>query len=348
MKQGHFLFTMVLVALITVPYKSVNAQQTDKKEGKKSEIERFFSKGKVSGKIFANFHSGISESVKKESAFEVKRAYFGYKHKVNEHFSGEIKLDIGSPNDASEYALLKRFAFFKNAYVRYENKNLAINFGLINLYAFKEHEKFNGHRYISKAFLDKYKFASSADLGVSVEYKLAKNLKADFSFTNGEGYKGIQSDNTYLGGLGLTYKPFKGFTTRVYVNATVKDEWQKTYSIFAGYAKKKKYSIGAEFNYQANNKFVNNNNLYGYSIYGKWYFIKHFNVFARYDQLKSNVRNGDKNPWNLAKDGSALIAGIEYSPIKNVKIALNYQDWYPFAKDTDNESFIYCNVLFAF
>jgi hypothetical protein len=56
----------------------------------------------------------------------------------------------------------------------------------------------------------------------------------------------------------------------------------------------------------------------------------------------------EENPWNLAKDGSAIIAGIEYSPIKYLKLALNYQDWVPWAENIKNVQFIFLNLEISF
>jgi hypothetical protein len=70
--------------------------------------------GKVTGRIFANFYTGIGKG-DKTSAFEVRRAYLGYKTQISRDFTAEAKLDIGSPNDLSEYSRIRRYAYFKIA-----------------------------------------------------------------------------------------------------------------------------------------------------------------------------------------------------------------------------------------
>ena len=86
-------------------------------------------KGKVSAKIFANYHHGILSS-DTSSALEIRRAYLGYKYTLSEKFYAEVKLDIGSPNDISDYDRFKRYAYFKNAYLGYKYKKLSMQFGL--------------------------------------------------------------------------------------------------------------------------------------------------------------------------------------------------------------------------
>lgn len=112
--------------------------------------ETFKPSGKVYGKVFSNFHYQLFSDEQK-SAFAVDRAYFGYEYFLSEEFTVNLKLDIGSPNQNSQYDILKRYAYFKNAALIYTKKNLQISFGLIDLYQFKVQEKFWGHRYIYKS-----------------------------------------------------------------------------------------------------------------------------------------------------------------------------------------------------
>ena len=60
--------------------------------------------------------------------------------------------------------------------------------------------------------------------------------------------------------------------------------------------------------------------------------------------LKSNVPEGGIVPWHLAEDGSALITGIQFIPVKGIKMALNYQDWVPSAVNMPNRSYIYLDL----
>jgi hypothetical protein len=53
---------------------------------------------------------------------------------------------------------------------------------------------------------------------------------------------------------------------------------------------------------------------------------------------------GETNPWNLAKDGTALVGGVQFSPIKNIKMALNYHDWYSRAGNIEGRGFIYFDL----
>ena len=310
------------------------------------EETKFNPSGKVYGKIFSNFHYQISEE--NESAFAVERAYFGYEHILSENFTVNLKLDIGSPNQESSYDILKRYAYFKNAALIYNKDKLTLSFGLIDLYHYKIQEKFWGHRYIYKSFMDEHKFGASADLGASASYKFNDFILADLTVMNGEGYNQLQTDNTYKTGFGITVLPLEGLTTRFYVDYTEQDEIQTTWSGFIGYNFKKIAKLGVEYNYQVNNKYVIDHDLQGFSSYASYNLFEKWELFVRYDKLWSNTIEGEPYEWNINKDGSAIIAGIQFSPIKNIRIAANYQDWYPYAQNLDNESYFYLNLEYKF
>nr|NQU89056.1 hypothetical protein [Bacteroidota bacterium] len=83
-------------------------------------FENPFANGKPIGLVFADFYTGINQG-SNPTAFEVRRAYLGYDFNMSKNFSAKILVDIGSPDDVSQYSLLRRFAYFKNAYLQYES-----------------------------------------------------------------------------------------------------------------------------------------------------------------------------------------------------------------------------------
>ncbi|MCD4681551.1 MAG: hypothetical protein K8S00_14310, partial [Bacteroidales bacterium] len=141
--------------------------------------------GKIYAKLFTNFHTAISKA-NGQVAFEMRRAYFGYKYYLSREFSAEVKIDIGSAQDELMELGLGRHAYFKNAYIRYKKNALQINFGLIDMQAFLIQEKVWGHRYIMKSFQDQYRFGPKADLGVNVIYTINKIISFDITASNGE------------------------------------------------------------------------------------------------------------------------------------------------------------------
>jgi len=311
------------------------------------ETNEFIPSGFFYGTVFSNFHNQLNAN-RNESAFEVQRAYLGYTYYLSENYLINIKLDIGSPEHISSYDILKRYAYFKNAELIYNYNKFTIHAGLIDIYHFKIQEKFWGHRYIYKSFQDRHKFGNSADLGVSASYKFNDFFAADITVMNGEGYNQLQTDNSYKSALGFTVKPLTNLTIRLYADYIEHEEIQSTWSSFIGYQIKDMAKIGAEYNYQFNSGFRKDRNQNGFSGYASLNISKKFELFGRFDKLWSNTLSGEPYNWNISRDGSAVIAGIQYIPIKNIKIAANYQDWYPYAKNLENESYFYLNLEYKF
>ena len=110
----------------------------------------------------------------------------------------------------------------------------------------------------------------------------------------------------------------------------------------------KRFRVGAEYNHQYNYDFNKGHMRYGYSIYSTINVADKWEIFGRYDQMYSNVLEGEVNPWNLGKDGSAIIGGVQYAPIPWVNMSLNYQDWVEYAQNGSSEPYIYLNLEIAF
>jgi hypothetical protein len=298
--------------------------------------------GTVSAKIYSHFNYSL-DADNPATAFEIKRAYFGYKRDLDDFFSAEVKLDIGSINDDSEFALIRRYTYFKNAYLSYSKGNVKTWFGLFDMLQFKVQEKFWGYRYIYRSYMDEYRFGSSADLGAGIQYTPSKFITADLIFSNGEGYKDLQFDKIYRVGAGITIYPMKGLTLRGYYTIHTSDSHQMIFSGFAGY-QIKKFRIGGEYNHQLNYKFNEGYSRFGYSFYSTYTFSPKWEVFARYDQLYSNILPGEEIPWNLGEDGSAIISGVQFTPIPFIHMALNYQDWVEYARNGGSEPYLYLNI----
>jgi len=302
--------------------------------------------GIVSAKIYTHFNYSL-DSDNQGTTFEVKRAYFGYKRELDSHFSAEVKLDIGSVDDESEFSLIRRYTYFKNAYLSYKTGNIRTWFGLMDMLQFKVQEKFWGYRYMYRSYLDEYRFGSSADLGAGIQYSPSKYFTADLVLSNGEGYKSLQFDNIYRIGAGITLNPSPGLTLRTYYTLHTGKVHQMIFSGFIGY-RFKRLRIAGEYNLQLNYKFNERYNRYGYSLYSTYKFSDKWELFARYDQLYSNVLPEEELPWNLSSDGSAIISGIQYTPMKYVHLSLNYQDWVEYAQNGGSEPYLYLNIEIVF
>jgi hypothetical protein len=303
-------------------------------------------KGIVSGKIYSNFNYTINVP-EKNTEFALTRAYFGYERQLSAHFYANVKLDVGSPDDISEFSRINRYAYFKNAGIRFSKDNFTAWAGLFDMVQFKLQENFWGYRYLYRSFMDEYRFGPSSALGAGVQYRFNQFLEVDLVVSNGEGYSSPQRDDNYKAGWGLTFTPTEQVTLRSYYSIFMTNTPQMTFSGFAGYDIGN-FRLGTEYNHQLNYQFNYNYNRYGYSLYSTYLFSDKWEVFIRYDQLYSNIIRESSVPWNLANDGSAIIGGIQFSPIENIHLTADYQDWVEFAGNGEKIQVLFIHLEATF
>lgn len=307
-----------------------------------SSTDQFKPHGKPLALIFSNFHTTFKDN-ENFSQFQIRRAYLGYEYNFSENWYGKLVLDVGNPGVGK----LQATAFLKNAYFKYKKDKFSASFGMISTTQFKVSEKIWGNRYILKSFQDAYGFNASADLGVKAAYKFASFISADFTITNGEGYKRIERDSVLRYAIGTTIKPIKNVTARVYADVMGEGTKQESLAAFLAY-NSHKFMVAGEYNYQKNFRKMNGVDLYGTSLFSSFKPGKKLKLFARYDILKSSTVEGETEPWHLDVNGQYIIAGLEYSPMKGVKLAPNFRNWSPDDKTKSNriDLFLNCEVKF--
>ena len=310
--------------------------------------EDFKPSGNVQFKVFWNYHYDFSQNATKKSAFEINRSYFGYAYDFSKNISAKIIFDAGSDAGFSEYSIL-----LKTAQLDWKvAEGVKLSMGLIGMKQFNDQEDFWNYRYVFKSFQDEHSYGPSADLGVNAEFTITKTLKANFVVSNGEGYKKLQDEdgNQKIGGS-LIFEPIKGLTTKIYMDSqpTTDSDAITTMALFAGY-KASDWRLGAEYNKLNNGKKYSSaavdHELDGLSFYATYVLNKKFEIYGRYDQLSSNTLTGGLNNWNIANDGSQVIAGIQYAPVKGLKFSLNYQDFSFDNTVLDNKSLVFLNAEF--
>lgn len=169
---------------------------------------------------------------------------------------------------------------------------------------------------------------------------------------NGEGYKKLQDENGNQKFAGnIIFEPIKGLITKIYMDsqATTDSKAVTALGLFAGY-KTADWRLGAEYNKLNDGKKYSSpavdHNLDGLSFYATYVINKKVEIFGRYDQLSSNTLIGDLTAWNIDKDGSQIITGIQYAPVKGLKFSLNYQDFNFDNSALNNKSMVFLNAEF--
>ncbi len=297
--------------------------------------------GKPSVKVFSNFNYDMSaeneENAFKE--FEIKRAYLGYSHSIDEDFSTKIIFDVGSNSAGSAYT-----AFLKIASLKWKaSDRLSMNIGMVGTKNFKFMEKSWGRRYIDKSAQDKYKWASAADAGVTADYKLSDNISLDAQILNGEGYKKTQSaDGLFRGGFGLTYTVNENLKLRLHQDISPRstyDEMSESQSITTAAVaySREDLTVGGEIDMMKNIGNVKDIEQEMMSVYGAYKVSNDYTIFARYDDASETEQ-----------EGSYTIYGIERNMAKGVTVSLNVQSWTNSDEDSEEQNTLYLNLEYKF
>jgi hypothetical protein len=298
--------------------------------------------GTPSIKVFSNFNYDISDEENENAfkEFELKRAYIGYSYNIDEKFSTKITFDVGSNSSGSAYT-----AFLKIASLKWNpSEKFTLFTGMIGTKNFKFMEKNWGRRYVEKSAQDKYKWANSADLGVTADYKISDNLAIDAQILNGEGYKKVQDDSgLFRGGLGITYKISSKLIVRLHQDITPRSTYNDTtdskYISSASLAYSgTNFSLGYEASLMQNaDNIIADEEKSLTSIYGAYKLNEDYTLFARYDDATQT-----------STGGSYTIYGIERQMTKGVKVALNMQSWTDAANGSEAENTLYLNLEYKF
>lgn len=315
--------------------------------------EDFKPSGKVLARGFFDYSAGLGQA-NKTSGFDIKRALLGYEYQITPTIKAQLSIDGASGKTSSG----KYEVALRNAFISWTDYGFEIMVGQIGLLQFNTQEKYWNHRHVMKSFQDEYKMSPSVDLGVSARYKFNSFLSADFTIVNGEGYKNVSKNNSNKYALGISVRPFENFEFRAFGSiysdsedvregapegsVDLKYKSQNTLSLFTGY-QTKRFSAGAEYNYMFNKGFVSGKDYYGYSAYSSLQLAPKWRAFARYDWVGSKTPSNFSEAWSDI-DGNLMMGGVEFSPVKQLKIAPNLRHMNP--TNRKSETYIFVNLEF--
>jgi len=315
-------------------------------------------KGSAIIKVYSDLFYDFTDGATKTSGFDLTRAYLGYKEDFNDQLSGDVKFDVGRENFVTSVAGsatavttktdARYNAFLKTAGLKWKNivPMTTVEMGLVGTNMFDAIESFWQNRFVFPTFMDQNGFGSSADLGAKVAVKPIDILTLKAELLNGEGYKAAQDINgDYKGTFSAELKLPVGVQAVAYLDEMPVHgvETQMTYSGFLAYEMKDMFRIGAEYDYQVAAAGVKDHDWSGFSGNAAYTITKGVYLFARFDDLMS------KSDWDKAsKDGTRIIAGLDFDPVKNVKIAADFQGFQPAADGANYQPMGLINIQYAY
>ena len=147
--------------------------------------------GQFSGVTDFDYTYDLTEDAVNNAGFSLKRVYFTYEQALSEDISYKFQTDIN-------YKTSPFNIYLKNAKIDWKLPGASfgkLTLGMQGMNIFNVTEKTWGFRFLQKSAMDKYKFSSSADIGLGYSGKLAgDNLNYSIMYTNGTGYKASEDD----------------------------------------------------------------------------------------------------------------------------------------------------------
>ena len=305
------------------------------------------SEGKISGVTYFDYTNS-----KEKSAFVLKRQYFSYGIDISDEVKFRVVFDVGRTDvgtvlrkDGGEKSEDTRLvAFLKKAQIDHRTSYGKISMGLIGMNTYNIQEKNWGYRFIEKSAIDKYKFSSTADLGIGFSRVLVNQLKMSLQVVNGEGYKNPQSDKYHKIAFNSTYGEHNlvknsGFNAGVvYTTEQTDDKPNSMASLFGGFA-----GMGLRLGGQFNMLKKGGIESQVISVSSNYSMTDKLDAFVRYDMFDPNTDEIDG--W---KDNSTyLIAGIQLSCGNGLLVAPNIR-MESYEDDLDSATEYKINFQFKF
>ncbi|HOS72297.1 MAG TPA: hypothetical protein PLZ75_07605 [Bacteroidales bacterium] len=278
--------------------------------------------GRPEARIFTSFSSTFEDG-ENHNKFDIARAYLGYSYNFSQKFSGRIVYDVADPSAGN----LKFTGMLKFAYLRYQTDRWTITGGMIPLPEYDQGDRKWGFRYVYKTLHDEYGFGTSADLGLSIGYKISPLLSADLTIMNGEGFKLTETDSILKGAAGITLTPAEKFSLRAYYDVMAGNKGNQHTAEFIAAYESKELSLSGAYNFRKNNNLREGHNYHGLSVNGAVSLSDRIRLFGRFDHVASVTALGGLDSWNLKKAGQLVIAGMEIGLAPGVSIAPNFQGW---------------------
>lgn len=294
------------------------------------------SKLKIGAKFFLNatdYHvedEAKAPTTTRTRGTSVDRAYFEARYYFDDKWMMRFTSDVNV-----EAATKGSNVFLKYAYVegKLAGKAAVIRLGLSHTPWIDYEQGLWKHRYVSKVATDHYKYDTSSDLGIGLKGKLMGNTVAYWvTATNGNGYGSTTNNKTASTGLDynarLGFYPVKGLTLDAQYKyglngtrtSTSPGELSTLMQFMASYGGSN-YRAGANYIHN-HKKNVNTTTKTKDRVIALWAWAKlggGVGAFARYERVK------DLHTAKVAMlDKTHYVAGVEYSPRKNVTFSLAF------------------------
>ncbi|MDF1544973.1 MAG: hypothetical protein P1R58_07720 [bacterium] len=333
----------------------------------------------VHGRLYADWMMKTTELVDNDFAdtidgfneFQISRAYVTVKSKLSDRTSVRITSDIKAKDGLYNIMLKYGYIDWKPAF---GGERLMVRFGLQPTQYIDAMNKVWGRRYLAKTVSDANSYLTSSDLGASAFFSLGTDKKlgvVSVTLFNGTKYSDTREmnknkdiniygainplkNNENLKKSVLMAQAYLGTQNKDISAATVDaaDYKKELISVGGALVYKSLLDIGFDVNMLTLGEGPNNpdNKESGISFFGTLYLadlapesqaFRTLGLFGRLDMV-----DPDTDTDNDAT--TTMIAGVECSPVKGFKAAVNYRNTSYDETGVDSEGALYLNTLFKF
>ena len=274
----------------------------------------------IKAKVFFDYtDSGDSSKV---DEFALKRVYLTFSKSISDELSVTIQTDVDTNSSPKNI-------YLKNAKVDWKTLDGNIVIGLQGMNMFKVQEGNWGKRYLDKTIMDRFKYSSSADMGIGY-YHSKDKFHGSILITNGAGFKKSETDshkklslqfiygNTNLSksdgfnvGAVLSHEPYDRDGEVTIPEEPAGEHSKKVFGVFGGYAKDN-LRVGAEWSQLDDSGLLTgnyNNNLT--SVYCNYALNNKQSLIVKYDMVSGN------------KDANYALVAMEFAPTKGLMVSPN-------------------------
>ena len=292
----------------------------------------------IKAKVFFDYTDSSDSS--KVDEFALKRVYLTFSKSISDELSVTIQTDVDTNSSPKNI-------YLKNAKVDWKTIDGNIVIGLQGMNMFKVQEGNWGKRYLDKTIMDRFKYSSSADMGIGY-YHSKDKFHGSILITNGAGFKKSETDSHKKLSLQFIYGTVKlsksdGFNVGAVMShepynrdgeVTIPEEpagehSKKVFGVFGGYAKDN-LRVGAEWSQLDDSGLLDgnyNNNLT--SVYCNYALNNKQSLIVKYDMVSGN------------KDANYALVAMEFAPTKGLMVSPN-------VRSNDGTTAIGVNFQFQF
>lgn len=292
----------------------------------------------IKAKVFFDYTDSSDSS--KVDEFALKRVYLTFSKSISDELSVTIQTDVDTNSSPKNI-------YLKNAKVDWKTLDGNIVIGLQGMNMFKVQEGNWGKRYLDKTIMDRFKYSSSADMGIGY-YHSKDKFHGSILITNGAGFKKSENDshkklslqfiygNTNLSksdgfnvGAVLSHEPYDRDGEVTIPEEPAGEHSKKVFGVFGGYAKDN-LRVGAEWSQLDDSGLLTgnyNNNLT--SVYCNYALNNKQSLIVKYDMVSGN------------KDANYALVAMEFAPTKGLMVSPN-------VRSNDGTTAIGVNFQFQF